>query len=214
MRGPQSLLANGAAAVLGRQLTREERDQFDEYLNLLVRWQRAHRLVGSADPVWIVEHLFLDSLLFLRLLPAGTRSIVDLGSGAGLPGIPIKIVRSEVDVALIESRRRRASFLSAAVRELGLRGAHVIADRAEDRLSELEGRFDAVVMRCTGDLDEMIPFAAKLVRPEGLVICAGPPQPRPLAHGEWVESPGVKPRATRRFAVYRKEQPINPSGKC
>jgi 16S rRNA (guanine527-N7)-methyltransferase len=212
MRAPQALLANGAAAVLGRQLTLEERDHFDKYLNLLVRWQRSHRLVGSADPMWIVEHLFLDSLLFLRLLPVGTRSIVDLGSGAGLPGVPIKIVRSEVEVTLIESRRRRASFLSAAVRELGLRGVHVIADRAEDRLSELEGRFDAVVMRCTGDLDEMIPFAAKLLaRPEGLVICAGPPEPRPLLQGEWVEAPGVKPRTTRRFAVYRKGQPARPS---
>jgi 16S rRNA (guanine527-N7)-methyltransferase len=182
-----------------------ERDQFNKYLNLLARWQRVHRLVGSEDPVWIVEHLFLDSLLFLKLLPSNTRSLLDLGSGAGLPGVPIKIVRSEVEVTLVESRRRRASFLSTAVRELGLKGAYVIADRAEERLGELEGRFDAVVMRCAGDLDEMIPFAAKLVRAHGLVICAGPPRPKPLSQGEWVEIPGLETGVTRRFAVYRKE---------
>jgi 16S rRNA (guanine527-N7)-methyltransferase len=204
MKRPQALLDAGAAAILGRELTVDERGQFDKYLDLLIRWQRSHRLVGSVDPVWIVEHLFLDSLLFLRLLPVSARSIVDLGSGAGLPGIPIKIVRSAVEVSLVESRRRRASFLSAAVRELGLKGAHVIGDRAEDRLAELGGRFDAVVMRCTGEADEMIPIAAQLVGAQGLVICAGPPRPQPLSHGEWVETPGLQPGATRRFAVYRK----------
>jgi 16S rRNA (guanine527-N7)-methyltransferase len=204
VKRPQALLAHGAASVLGRQLTPKERDQFDSYLNLLARWQRVHRLVGSVDPVWIVEHLFLDSLLFLKLLPSSTRSLLDLGSGAGLPGIPIKIVRSEVEVTLVESRRRRASFLSTVVRELGLRGAHVMADRAEERLGELEERFDAVVMRCAGDLGEMLPFAAKLVNAQGLVICAGPPRPRPLSLGDWVEIPAVGAGVTRRFAVYRR----------
>jgi 16S rRNA (guanine527-N7)-methyltransferase len=205
VKRPQALLAHGAAAILGRQLASKERDQFDKYLDLLARWQRVHRLVGSADPVWIVEHLLLDSLLFLKLLPSRTRSLLDLGSGAGLPGIPIKIVRSEVEVTLVESRRRRASFLSTAVRELGLRGAHVMADRAEERLAELEERFDAVVMRCAGDLGEMIPFAARLVNAQGLVICAGPPRPKPLSLGDWVEIPGLGPGVTRRFAVYQRQ---------
>ena len=160
--------------------------------------------MGSADPVWIVEHLFLDSLLFLRLLPASTGSIVDIGSGAGIPGVPIKIVLDEeLQVTLVEARRRRASFLATVVRELGLKGARVIADRAEDRLVELEGRFDAVVMRCSGELNEMMALAAKLVNPRGVVVCAGPPWPRPLSGGEWVEIPGHLPGATRRFAVYR-----------
>jgi 16S rRNA (guanine527-N7)-methyltransferase len=54
--------------------------------------------------MWIVEHLFLDSLLFLRLLPSTTRTLVDIGSGAGMPGVPIKIVRTDVEVTLVESR--------------------------------------------------------------------------------------------------------------
>ncbi|HEU5263506.1 MAG TPA: 16S rRNA (guanine(527)-N(7))-methyltransferase RsmG [Gaiellaceae bacterium] len=198
-------------AILGRQLTSRERDLFDKYLKILIRWQKVHRLVGSVEPVWIVEHLFLDSLLFLRLLPSNTRSVLDLGSGAGLPGVPIKIVRSEVEVTLLESRRRRASFLSAVVRELSLDGLRVIADRVEDRLGELEGRYDAVVMRCAGNLDQLIPIAARLVVPQGgVVIGSGPPRPRPLAHGEWVTIPGLEPGATRRFAVYRQG---GPSGK-
>src|SRR4030095_4695568 len=68
--------------------------------------------------MWIVEHLFLDSLLFLRLVPSTARSLADIGSGAGMPGVPIRIVRSDAEVTLVESRRRRASFFSALVREL------------------------------------------------------------------------------------------------
>jgi 16S rRNA (guanine527-N7)-methyltransferase len=155
--------------------------------------------------MWIVEHLILDSLLFLRLLPPSPNSILDLGSGAGLPGLPIKIVWRDVDVTLIESRRRRASFLTSVVRELQLERAHIVADRVEDREQDLAGRFDAVVMRCAGDVDELIPLASRLVVPQGLVIASGPPRPKPLAMGEWVTVPGSRPGSTRRFAVHRRQ---------
>jgi 16S rRNA (guanine527-N7)-methyltransferase len=201
---PLEALANGAAAILGRAITEQERGKFSEYLTLLLKWQRAHRLVGSDDPMWIVEHLFLDSLLFLRLLPASLRTLADLGSGAGLPGLPIKIVRREIEIALIESRRRRAMFLASAVRTMKLDGIRIFEGRAESLMNELEGRFDAVVMRCAGDIEVMIPAAAALVPEHGLVIASGPPKPKPLSVGEWVTVPGVKRGTTRRFAVYRK----------
>lgn len=153
--------------------------------------------------MWIVEHLFLDSLLFLRLLPPSATTVLDLGSGAGLPGLPIKIVKIEMDVTLVESRRRRASFLSSAVRELGLDRTRVVTGRVQDVLVDLEGHFDAVVMRCAGDVDELMPLGARLLAPHGLVVAAGPPRPRPLAIGEWVTTPGWEPGKTRRFAVYR-----------
>lgn len=203
MRRPQEALARGASSILGRALTSHELDLFSRYLRLLVKWQRSHRLIGSSDELWIVEHLFLDSLLFLRLLPLTARALVDLGSGAGMPGVPLKIVRSDVEMTLVESRRRRASFLSAVVRELGLAQTRIVADRIENRLTELEGRFDAVVMRCAGDVGELMPLAARLLAPGGVVIASGPPEPRPLALGEWVVVPGLRPPSIRRFAVHR-----------
>jgi len=203
VRRPQEALARGASSILGRALTSHELDRFSRYLDLLVKWQRSHRLIGSSDEMWIVEHLFLDSLLFLRLLPVAARTLVDIGSGAGMPGVPLKIVRSDVEVTLVESRRRRASFLSAVVRELGLAQTRVVADRIESRLTDLEGRFDAVVMRCAGDVGKMMPLAARLLAPGGVVIASGPPEPRPLALGEWVVVPGLRPPSTRRFAVHR-----------
>ena len=206
MTRPQEALAQGAALILSRPLTAKELEQFDKYLNLLVKWQRAQRLVGSTDALWIVEHLFLDSLLFLRILPPTFGTLLDLGSGAGLPGVPIKIVKSEVEVTLVESRRRRASFLSSVVRDLGLDRTHVISDRVEarlERLDDLEGRFDAVVMRCAGDVRELIPVGARLISHNGVVIAAGPTRPSPLSLGEWVTVPGLKLGRTRRFAIYR-----------
>lgn len=201
---PLEALANGAEAILGRVLDELERENFSKYLTLLLKWQKAHRLVGSNDPMWIVEHLFLDSLLFLRLLPSSARTLSDLGSGAGLPGLPIKIVRRDIDVVLIESRRRRAMFLTSAVRAMRLEGVRVLEGRVEDLVSELRGTFDAVVMRCAGDIEVMIPVAADLVSDHGIVIASGPPNPKPLSVGDWVTVPGLRRGMSRRFAIYTK----------
>ena len=201
---PLEALSKGAAAILERPLSAQERDDFSKYLSLLLKWQKAHRLVGSSDPMWIVEHLFLDSLLFLRLLPPSVRTVADLGSGAGLPGLPIKIVRREIEMVLIESRRRRAMFLISAIRAMKLRGARVAEGRVESLGGELHGRLDAVVMRCAGDLEAMIPAAASLLSQPGVVIASGPPKPKPLSLGEWATVPGVRAGSTRRFAVYRR----------
>jgi len=194
-------LARGAKAILGRALTETEQDLFVKYLTLLIKWQKSHRLIGSSDPVWIVEHLFLDSLLFLKVLPSTISTVLDLGSGAGLPGLPIKIVRSDLDITLAESRRRRASFLLSAVRELVLSRTRVVSNRLEDRASELEERFDAVVMRCAGDVNELMPLASRLATRGGIVVAAGPPESRRLSIGDWVVIPGWVPGRTRRFAV-------------
>jgi len=201
---PLKALANGAEAILGRVLDELERENFSKYLTLLLKWQKAHRLVGSNDPMWIVEHLFLDSLLFLRLLPSSARTLSDLGSGAGLPGLPLKIVRRDIDVVLIESRRRRAMFLTSAVRAMRLEGVRVLEGRVEDLVSELRGTFDAVVMRCAGDIEVMIPVAADLVSDHGIVIASGPPNPKPLSVGDWVTVPGLRRGMSRRFAIYTK----------
>jgi 16S rRNA (guanine527-N7)-methyltransferase len=203
MKRALAALARGSAGILGRPLTESEQEQFVKYIDLLEKWQKSHRLVGSSEPMWIVEHLLLDSLLFLKLLPLTARTVLDLGSGAGLPGLPLKIVRSDLDMTLAESRRRRASFLAAAIRELGLQGVRVVSNRLEDRDSELAGRFDAVVTRCAGDVNELIPVAARLTRRGGVVIAAGPPESHELSLGDWVVVPGLGPGRTRRFLLHQ-----------
>jgi len=177
-------------------------DQFYKYLELLTEWQRVHRLVGSIDPLWIADNLFLDSLLFLKSLPRGVHDVLDVGAGAGFPGIPLKIMLPELRMTLVEARSRRASFLSTAVRELGLPDVAVLNSRVEDLVHRPGFRFDAVVTRCAGSVNAMLPLALKLVNAGGVVIVSGPPSAVELLLGEWVEV--ANRSGTRRFAVCRK----------
>ena len=164
---------------------------------------RAWRLVGRSDPKWIANDLFLESLLFLRVLPPDARRILDIGSGAGVPGIPMRIVRVDLAMTLIESRRRRASFLSTVVRELGLVGTRVINARVETLLPELGASADAAVMRCVGSAAELIPSVAPLVRRGGIVVASVPHSAGTDGtwQGEWVDVVSV--RGARRFAGVR-----------
>jgi 16S rRNA (guanine527-N7)-methyltransferase len=199
----------GAHRILRRDLTETEVDKFSNYLNLLVKWQNVHRLLGSSEPGWIVDRIFLDSLLFLRVLPPGTREILDVGSGAGVPGIPLKLVIPDLRLTMVESRQRRASFLSTAVRELSLRDVRVIPDRLESMVCSAADRFDAVVARCAGDVGYLFGLSAHLARPGGVVIASGPPEEHHLPVGEWITTPGVNPGETRRFAVYHVQLAID-----
>jgi len=205
MAGPLDALASGGASILGRPLSDAELQLFDNYLKLLQKWQKSQRLIGSSDPRWIVDNLFLDSLLFLKVLPETTGALADVGSGAGLPGIPLKIVRPQWRVVLIESRAKRASFLSAVVRELGLRDTTVVTTRAEDYAVGNTTAFDAIVMRCAGAFREVAPATVRMLGPGGVVVASGPPTAKPLGFGEWVEVRGVARGGVRRFAVHRVE---------
>jgi 16S rRNA (guanine527-N7)-methyltransferase len=198
---PTDSLRAGAAAILGRPLTDREANLFTNYLELLIKWQKSQRLVGSSDPDWIVERIFLDSLLFTRLLPLGVHTILDVGSGAGVPGVPLKIVMPETEITLLEARAKRASFLSAVVRELGLGGCEVLNARLEAIQHERAGRYDALVMRCAGDPAALRDAALPLLRRGGVIIASGPPRPKPTAVGDWLEIEG--PRGRRMFWVHR-----------
>lgn len=197
----EEALRGGARRILGRPLTVEEADKLIKYLELLVKWQKIQRLVGSSAPASIVDDLLLDSLLFVRVLSPGVERLMDLGSGAGLPGIPLSIVLPSTQVTLVEAKQKRASFLSTAVRELSLRSTRVINSRAEDLPLEYERSFEAVVMRCAGPLDDMMPLAARFVAPGGSVVASGPPKALPLNEGAWTNIARPGRDGARLFAV-------------
>jgi len=153
-----------------------EAAQIDKYLNILTKWHKKHRLVGSVEPAWLIENVILDSLCFLAPLPSGVNSIADVGSGAGVPGIPLAIVRPDLTMSLIEARQRRASFLSTVVRELGLGSVDVVCGRVEGLGQSYEHRFDAAVMRCAAEVGAILGSAFRLVRPGGAVVLSSNPK--------------------------------------
>ncbi|MFQ5828212.1 MAG: 16S rRNA (guanine(527)-N(7))-methyltransferase RsmG [Candidatus Methylomirabilia bacterium] len=174
----EGLLTSGFRALVRRLPSRDELAAFSRYLDLLLKWNRVYSLTTYRKPGEIVRSLFLDSLLFLPLLPAEANRLVDLGAGIGIPGIPVKIAQPERELTLIEARRRRAGFLSAAVRELGLGRTSVLHGRAEQLLEErqdLGGRFDAVLSRAAGRPARIVPLAMKFLRKGGIVVLSGPP---------------------------------------
>jgi 16S rRNA (guanine(527)-N(7))-methyltransferase RsmG len=115
--------------------------QLQRHFELLQRWNKVLNLTGLESVEEIVERHFCESLFLGGHLPGGNLSIVDVGSGAGFPGVPVAVLRPECPVTLIESHQRKSVFLREAVRELT--NVRVIALRAED----VEERFDWALVR-------------------------------------------------------------------
>lgn len=171
--------------LLGRAPSSEERRRFSRYLELLLQWDRVHDLTGLTHPDDIVRVLFLDSLLFLTQMPERRPiRVVDIGSGAGIPGLPLRIVDEGIRVTLIESRRKRVSFLATARRELGLEDVEIREGRAEQVIAEgsdLRGVFDCAVVRGVRPTPALLGVCRSYLLPEGLVVATGPPVDGPPA---------------------------------
>lgn len=195
-------LERGASIVLGRALTPRETGQLLEYCELIRSWSRVHRLVGSTDIRWLVDNVVVDSLRFAGRLPVETRSLVDIGAGVGAPGVPIAVVRPDLHIVLAEARRRRASFLATAIRELGLPRCEVFAGRAEELGERRPRQFDVAVSRCAGPPVAVRRIAVTLVKPGGILFVAGAPAERGGTEGfEWIDAPGWPPGTTRRLGI-------------
>jgi len=165
-------------ALLGRAATPAERNAFGRYANLLLLWNRTHHLTALKTRADIARVLFLDSLLFTAVLPRAPLRILDIGAGAGIPGVPLRLIDPGMALTLIESRRKPVSFLRALIRELALADIAVHHGRAEallGELPELQGKFDVVVTRAVGLGSEVIEMATAYLKSGGILIAAGPP---------------------------------------
>ena len=202
MTEPFSRLRLHAAEILGRDLRSLELESIIKYLEILAEWNAVHRMVGSHDRNWMVDHLILDSLLFLKVFPTSAKRILDVGSGAGVPGIPLKIVRPEMELVMVEARRKRASFLSAAVRALGLRAATVVNARAEVLGVDDLGVFDVITARCTSEPRRLFAMVERFLTEHGSAIVSGPPKATVLgARCRWVEVASPVGGLQRNFAL-------------
>lgn len=164
------------ALRLGVPLPPESLALFERYVAELLRWQARVNLTGFRTPRAIAQNGFLDSLACLLALPPGRLRIVDIGSGAGFPGLPLRIARPDLDLTLVEARRRRHSFLAHLCRVLGLTDVRCLHGRAEALAGELSlrGAFDAAFARAVRQLEGAAGLAADFLRPEGIFIAQQP----------------------------------------
>jgi 16S rRNA (guanine527-N7)-methyltransferase len=171
-------LGRTAEALTGHPLPRQAREQFARYLDLLITWNRTQRLTAFESPAEIVRGLLADALLFLGLLPPRPIKVADLGAGAGIPGLPLRIVDPGVVLTLVEARRRRVSFLKTVKRELRLDDVAIFEGRAEairDEVVGARGLFDCVVARSVAPIGELAPVALGYLKPGGRLVASAPP---------------------------------------
>lgn len=177
---PEAQLEQGLGA-LGLNLTPEIRARLLAYLALLEKWNRVYNLTAIRDSRRAVSHHLLDCLAILPYLEGP--KIADVGSGAGLPGIPLALARPDWRVTLVESSHKKIAFLRQAAIELALTNIVVEAGRAED-FQAAEG-FDEVVSRALSDLEEFARIAGHLPAPRGRLVAMKGPHP----HKEMTQLP-------------------------
>ncbi len=168
---PLDMLADGAAA-LGIPLTPKTLTAFDTYAALLLAWNKKINLTTIVVPQQIVEKHFLDSLSIFTELPSGCTTIIDIGSGGGFPGLPIAIVRPDIQVTLVEATEKKASFLRTVISTLALHNVTVHTGRAETiaHLPDMREHFDVAVARAVAQLATLAELTIPFVRLGGVVI--------------------------------------------
>jgi len=162
--------------------------RFADLLSLFLRWNARINLSAIHDQESILKRHFVESIACARALPAGISTLLDFGSGAGFPGIPIALCRPEIAVTLAESQGKKAAFLREAARVLGL-SAKVHSGRAES----LTTNFDCVTLRAVDKMELAVQAAAQLVRPGGwlalMTTTAGLPALKASAGAEFTWNP-------------------------
>jgi 16S rRNA (guanine527-N7)-methyltransferase len=167
-----SQMLSEASGAMGIALGERELSLFTTYCRELLAWNKKMNLISLKSTRDIVIKHFIDSLTLLPYIRNETCQVLDIGSGAGFPGIPLKIVASSLKVSLLESSRKKSSFLKHVIRSLNLKDAMVIHNRAEllMRQETYKESFDIVTSRATFKLPEFLRMGAFFLAPRGFLI--------------------------------------------
>ena len=158
---------------LGIVLTEKMKEQFDRYFELLVEWNRIMNLTGITDYNEVNEKHFLDSLAIVKVQDMEMIStVIDIGTGAGFPGIPLKIVYPHLKVTLLDSLNKRIKFLNCVIQELALEDISALHGRAEDfaKRGEYRERYDLCVSRAVANLATLSEYCLPYVKRNGLFV--------------------------------------------
>jgi 16S rRNA (guanine527-N7)-methyltransferase len=173
MKKLREILSDGARE-LGIELSEKQVKQFLTYLEILRDWNRRINLTSLKDPKEIIITHFLDSLTILKAIDIDTKEIsaIDIGTGAGFPGIPLKILRPEISLSLLDSSKKRIEFLKYLSKSLKLKGLEIIWGRAEDygKRKEYREKYDIVLARALARLNVLVELGIPFLKIKGLFI--------------------------------------------
>ena len=178
-KNPDELIKDGLIE-LGLIPSMNRINAFTTYLYELKKWNKTYNLTGlKKDEDIIIKH-FIDSLLYLKVMPEGKIKVADIGSGAGFPGIPIKIIRPEIEMYLIEPSVKKSAFLRHITRRLQLKEIEVIEKTVEEiRVNQnLSLSVDVAVTRALFSIKDFIKKASHIVKQDGILILNKGPKVR------------------------------------
>jgi len=173
------------------------------YMMILLRWNEKLNLTAIRDPLEILNRHFCESMFAAKALPIEAGRLADIGTGAGFPGIPLKITRPELELFLVESNIKKGTFLAEVLRELELPGARVLISRYEELGEEL-APLDFVCSRAVGEFGPFLEWAASDQLSAGRVILwiggQDLEEARKSTQWEWQE-PIPLPQSLRRYLL-------------
>ncbi|MXZ02790.1 MAG: 16S rRNA (guanine(527)-N(7))-methyltransferase RsmG, partial [Chloroflexi bacterium] len=176
-----------AAGAIGVQVDDATTERFRRYRELLIEWGSRTNLTAIKDPEAIVEQLFIRS--FRVAVQAGGsvttagwfdgRRIIDIGSGAGIPGLPLKLILPEADVTLLEANRKKCDFMEHVVADLGLDGIEIINERAEiaAHFDNLRESYDLATARVVAKLPVLAEYTLPFLKQGGVAVLPKGPDP-------------------------------------
>ena len=156
----------------GFELSDAQLAQFDNYKNLLVEWNEKMNLTAITEKHEVATKHFIDSLYGLKFLK-NAKNLIDVGTGAGFPGLPLKISNPDISLTLLDSLNKRLNFLNAVVDELGLSSVTTVHSRAEDGAacgSSLRDSFDVAVSRAVANLSVLCEYCLPYVKVGGVFL--------------------------------------------
>ena len=166
------ILQKGAESF-GIQLTAQQKDQFFEYYRLLVQWNEFMNLTAITEMEEVMEKHFVDSLALSKAAEVGKiETLIDVGTGAGFPGIPLKIAYPHLRVVLLDSLNKRVKFLSTVIETLGLTDIQAVHGRAEDaaRQKAYREQFDAAVSRAVANMASLSEYCLPFIKVGGVFV--------------------------------------------
>jgi 16S rRNA (guanine527-N7)-methyltransferase len=166
----ESFLQDSTFKQIGSKLSELQLTQFCHFGDLLLEWNQRINLTRIIDPHEVILKHFIDSMVLSKFI-SGV-SFLDLGTGAGFPGVPLKILRPDLDIVLMDSLKKRLNFLDLVIKDLNLEGIYTFHARAEDFGKNVlyRGYFDTVSSRAVARLPVLLEYALPVLKVNGLFL--------------------------------------------